>query len=152
MDVVGENTWQVGFLPSLNSDTQEKLLSLAEVLHFKQDDMIFRQNDPALHLYIVKSGIVGIESFFPSRGFHQMVTLGPGELFSWSALVEPRHETATARAVEDMEVFAFSAGKISDQCLEDPVFGYEIYKALAGVISSRLKATRREFQGLRASA
>ncbi len=152
MDVVGENTWQVGFLPSLNSDTQEKLLSLAEILCFKQDEVLFRQNDPALYLYIVKSGIVGIETFLPSRGFHQMVSLGPGELFGWSALVEPRHETATARAVEDMEVFAFSAGKMSDQCLQDPAFGYEIYKALATVISSRLKATRREIQGLRATA
>lgn len=152
MDVRGENTWQVGFLPSLSSDSQEKLLSLAEVQRYKEDEVIFRQNDPSLYLYIVKSGIIGIETFLPSRGFHQLVTLGPGELFGWSALVEPRHETATARPVEDAEVFAFAAGKLTDLCLQDPVFGYEVYKALATVISSRLKATRQEFQGARAIA
>lgn len=152
MDIKSENTWQVGFLPSLSPESQEKLISLAEVFRYKEDEVIFRQNDPGLYLYIVKSGIVGIETFFPNHGFHQIVSLGPGELFGWSALVEPRHETATARADEDAEVFAFAAGKVSDLCLEDTSFGYEIYKALASVISSRLKATRIEIQTVRATA
>ncbi len=147
-----DGTWQVGFLPSLSPDAQAKLLSLAEVFHYPEDEVIFRQNDPSLNLYIVKSGVVVIEVYRPARGFCPVLELGPGELFSWSALVEPRRETATARAIGNTCVFGIAGGKLSDLCLKDPAFGYEIYKALAPVISSRLLTARREAMEMRVAS
>jgi len=152
VDARNENTWQVGFLPSLSSDAQERLLSLAETFQHGEDEVIFHQNDPSLNLYIVKSGVVAIEIYRPTRGFCRMLELGPGELFSWSALIEPRRETATARALENTCVFGIAGGKLIDNCLKDPAFGYEIYKGLANVISTRLKATRREVLEMRAAS
>jgi CRP-like cAMP-binding protein len=137
-----EDTLQVGFLHSLSPSSQKKLLSHAEILHYERDEVIFRQNDPSLYLCLVRTGSVAIEVHVPTRGFRRILTLGPGEVFSWSALIEPRHETATARAMESTEVFAIKGGLLIDRCLEDCPLGYEIYKALADVISTRLKATQ----------
>jgi CRP/FNR family transcriptional regulator, cyclic AMP receptor protein len=137
-----ENTLQVGFLNGLSPSSQEKFLSCAEILHFDRDELIFRQNDPSLYLCLVKTGAVAIEVYVPTRGLRRILTLGPGELFSWSALIEPRYETASARAMESSEVFGVKGGLLIDRCLADCAFGYEIYKALAGVISTRLKATQ----------
>lgn len=142
MNLREEDTLQVGFLHSLSPSSQQKLLSYAEILHYDRDEVIFRQNDPSLYLCLVKSGCVAIEVYVPTRGLRRILTLGPGEVFSWSALIEPRHETASARAMEPTEVFGIKGGMLIDRCLVDCPFGYEIYKALAGVISTRLKATQ----------
>ena len=142
MNLREENALQVGFLHSLSPSSQEKLLSHAEILHYDKDEVIFRQNDPSLYLCVVRTGNVAIEVHVSTRGFRRILTLGPGELFSWSALVEPRYETATARAMENTDIFGIKGGLLTDLCLGDCSFGYEIYKALAGVISTRLKATQ----------
>jgi len=137
-----ENILQSGFLQSLSPSARAKLMSLAERLHFEQGAVIFRQNDPSHHLYIIKSGGVAIELYLPPRGLRRILTLGPGELFSWSALIEPRTETAMARAIETTDVFAIKGSRLLGLCLTDCPLGSEIYRVLATVISTRLKATQ----------
>lgn len=137
-----ESALQIGFLQDLSQAAQKKLLSLAELFHYDRGEIIFRQDEPSLHLYIIKKGGVAIDVYIHPRGPRRILTLGPGELFSWSAIIEPRHETATARAIENTEVLAIKGGALIDLCLEDSALGCEIYKAIAGVVSSRLKATQ----------
>ena len=133
---------QTGFLQSLSPSAQIKLMSQAESVHFGPGDVIFWQNDPSHHLYIIKEGGVAIELYLPPRGVRRILTLGPGEVFSWSALIEPRMETATARAIESTDVFAIKGRALMGLCLNDCPLGSEIYRALAAVISTRLKATQ----------
>jgi CRP-like cAMP-binding protein len=134
--------WFGSFLADLSPRVQEKLLSLGEDFHYAEGETIFHEGDPSLYLYIVKSGQVAIEVHIPSKGRRTIMTAGPGDLFSWSALVEPRNETASARATQATEAFGVKGGALKDTCLEDPDFGFELYHALAEVISSRLIATR----------
>jgi CRP-like cAMP-binding protein len=56
--------------------------------------------------------------------------------------VEPRIETASARAVEETTVFAMKGGHLMDLCREDPELGFELYRALSEIIMARLTATR----------
>ncbi|MCJ7503409.1 MAG: cyclic nucleotide-binding domain-containing protein, partial [Acidobacteriia bacterium] len=95
--------WLGSFLAHLSPRVQEKLLSLGETFQYLEGRTIFHEGDPSLYLYIVKSGQVAIDLHVPSKGRRSIMTAGPGDLFSWSALVEPRIETASARAVEETE-------------------------------------------------
>ena len=142
MQIREDDRLQTGFLQSLSRTAQNKLMSLADTLHFEHGEIIFRQNDPSRHLYIIQRGGVAIELYLPPRGVCRILTLGSGELFSWSALIEPRTETATARAIEGTDVFAIKGSKLIGMCLNDCPLGSEIYRALANVISTRLKATQ----------
>jgi CRP-like cAMP-binding protein len=56
--------------------------------------------------------------------------------------VEPRIETAAARAVEEAEVLGIKGGVLMDLCREDRELGFELYRALAEVIMARMIATR----------
>ena len=130
------------FLPYLTPPGREKLFSIAHLETFDEGEYIFREGDHALNLYIVKSGEVAIEAHIPPRGTVTLMTVEQGEWFSWSALLEPRIETASGRAVSACEVLAIRGGALTDICHEDPDFGFEIYRALAEVISQRLLQTR----------
>lgn len=142
MELEDEAGFHGGFLQSLTRSAQNQVLSIAESLHFEAGDVIFRQNDPSRYLYIIKDGGVAIEIYVPPRGVRRILTLGPGELFSWSALIAPRTETAMARAIESTNVFAIKGSALIGLCLKDCPLGSEIYRVLATVISMRLRATQ----------
>lgn len=134
--------WFGSFLANLSPQAREKLLTLGETFRYAAGEAIFQEGAPSLYLYIVRSGQVAIELHVPSKGRRVIMTAGPGDVFSWSALVEPRIETAAARAIEDTEAVGIKGGALMDLCREDPAFGFELYRALAEVISARLIATR----------
>lgn len=135
-------TWYGSFLANFSPRAQENFLSMAETFQYKAGQDIFHEGDPSLYLYIVKTGRVGVELHVPSKGRRTIFTASPGDVFSWSALVEPRIETASARAVEDTEAVGIKGGALMDLCREDHELGFELYRALAEVIMARLIATR----------
>ena len=137
--------WLGSFWSSISPGVQEKLLALGETFQYTAGQAIFREGDPSLYFYIVKTGHVAIETHVPSKGRRLIMTVGPGDVFSWSALVEPRIETGSARAVEDTEVLGIKGGTLMDLCREDCNFGFELYRAVAEVITARLNATRAQF-------
>jgi len=136
----GHDTLLARFSPSV----REKLLGHSEPFQFAAGDVIFTEGAPSLYLYLVKSGRVAIEVHFPGWGRREILSVGPGELFSWSALVEPRLETASARALEASEVLGIKGGVLMDLCREDPEFGFQLYRTLAEVITDRLVSTHRQ--------
>jgi CRP-like cAMP-binding protein len=135
-------SWYGSFLAKFSPRVQEKLLSAAETFQFKAGQDIFREGDSSLYLYIVKAGRVAVELHVPSKGRRTIFTAGPGDVFDWSAVVEPRLATASARAVEDTEALGLKGGALMDFCREDGELGFELYRAVTEVIAARLTATR----------
>jgi len=145
--VTEKDLWRDNFLSRFSPPVQEKLLALSEPFHFTAGQTIFDEGAPSLYLYVVKTGRVAIEAHIRAWGSRLITTLGPGELFSWSALIEPRIETASARALEDTEVVRVKGGALMDACREDAQFGFQLYRTLAEVITDRLVSTRHQLLG-----
>jgi len=140
--MVEQTPWYSSFLANFSPRVREKLLSKAEQIQYRAGQDIFHEGDPSLFLFIVKTGHVAVELHITSKGRRTIFTASPGEVFGWSALVEPRIETASARAVEDTTVYAMKGGELMDLCREDPGLGFELYRALAEIIMARLIASR----------
>ncbi len=140
--MVEQTSWYGSFLANFSPRVQEKVLSVADTFQYKAGQDIFHEGDPSLYLYIVKTGHVAVEVHVPSKGRRTIFTASPGDVFGWSALVEPRIETASARAVEETEVSAMKGGVLMDMCREDCTLGFELYRALAEIIAARLIAMR----------
>ena len=134
--------WYGGFLGQLSPRVQGKLVSLGEAFHYTAGQTIFREGDHSTHLYIVKAGRVSLATHVPSKGRRPIMDVGSGELFSWSALVAPYVETASARATEQTELLGIKGSALMDLCRQDRELGFEIYRALAEIITARLIATR----------
>ena len=133
------------FVAELTPRAHEKVFAEAEMIQYKAGTIIFREGDHSKYLFIIKSGQVVLEITVPPKGRRSILTVGPGELFSWSALVEPRVENASARASVDTEALRVDGETLMKLCEEDKSLGFEVYRTLAKVISSRLIATRLQF-------
>ncbi len=140
-----QTSWYGSFLAKFSPQVQEKLMALAEPFQFKAGQDIIGEGDSSLYVYIVKSGHVAVEMDVPTRGRCVMRTGGAGDVFSWSALVEPRLATAAVRAMEDTEAIGIKGAVLMDECRKDYELGFELYRALTEVIAGRLMATRRQY-------
>ena len=138
---MNQESWHAGFLAKLAPRFRMKLLSLAHSFRYSAGTTIFREGDPSLYFYLVKSGRVALDIAVPA-GAVCLLTVGPGDIFSWSALLESHAETATARAIEEVEVLEIKGEALQGLCWEDTELGIEFYRALAEVIAARLSATR----------
>ncbi len=132
------------FLAKFSPRVQEKLMALAEPFQFKAGQDIVAEGDSSQYLYILKSGRVAVEMDVPCKGRCLIRTGDAGDMFNWSALVEPRLATAAVWAMADTEVFGIKGGVLMDKCRKDYQLGFELYRALTEVIAGRLIATRRQ--------
>lgn len=139
---MNKESWHAGFLAKLAPRFRMKLLSLTHSFRYSAGTTIFREGDPSLYFYLVKSGRVALDIAVPAKGTVCLLTVGPGDIFSWSALLESHAETATARAIGEVEVLEIKGEALQNLCWEDTELGMEFYRALAEVIAARLTATR----------
>ena len=135
-------SWYGSFLAKFSPRVQEKLFALAEGFQFKAGQDIFHEGASSLYLYIIKTGRVAVELHVPSQGRRTIYTASTGDVFNWSAVVEPRLATASVRAVEDTEALGLKGGALMDACREDGELGFELYRAITEVIAARLIGTR----------
>ncbi|OPY76448.1 MAG: Cyclic nucleotide-binding domain protein [Syntrophorhabdus sp. PtaU1.Bin153] len=106
-------------------------------LVFEPDAIIFTTDDEGSTIYELVEGTV--EIMVLEREHIQYTVTKPGEIFGWSALVEPYVYTATARAATSVRAIGISRDIIEATVTRHPAEGLIIYKNLAGIIGQRLK-------------
>ncbi len=119
-----------------------KVAKGAEEQAFKKGTVIFRTGENASHFYVLIQGDVHIEI-----GTGESATLAvtrPGEVFGWSALVEPYMFTAVAKCVEETKVVKISRDLVEAAIREHPDEGLAVLKNLAGIIAGRLRYAYRQ--------
>jgi len=124
---------------------------LAEIARWKfcpAGTVLFREGEGCDSFYVVHRGHITLEMCLPARGCTRLLTLGPGEVVAWSALVGDGRMTATAVAVDDAELIELSAAKVLERCDADPQFGYRVMRRLAAALAKRLLATRLQMLDL----
>lgn len=140
-DTLRANPWFAALEPQLF----EKMVAIASEASWSAEQVIFREGDHNDHLYFVLEGQVALEIYIPARGRVTILTIGPDEIFGWSAVVPViQKRTASARAVLPSRVVAFNGAALRAACDEDHDLGYHVYRRLTNVIAGRLTATRMQ--------
>jgi CRP/FNR family cyclic AMP-dependent transcriptional regulator len=116
--------------------------------HFDPGERIFNEGGPADRFFLLRDGLVALETAVPGRGLLVVETVGGGHVLGWSWLVPPRRWHFGARALERCHTIMFTADSVLQLCEADPAFGYEIMRRFAGVMVDRLQATRRRMLDL----
>jgi CRP-like cAMP-binding protein len=109
---------------------------------FEQGARLFREGDPADTFFLVRHGIVALETFVPNRGALTVDTVAPGEIAGWSWLVPPYRWHFTGRAVEPVRAIEFDGACLRGKCDADAELGYALVTQFAQVLVERLQATR----------
>jgi len=140
-DTLRANPWFAALEPRLF----EKLAAIASEATWSAGQVIFREGDHDDKLYFVIEGQVALEIHIPVRGRVTILTIGPDEIFGWSAVVPViQKRTASARAVLPSRAVAFNGAALRAACDEDHDLGYHVYRRLTNVIAGRLTATRMQ--------
>ena len=138
-DSLGQNPW----FQALEPTHFQTLVAIASEVSWKEGQIIFSEGDSDDRLYLVMQGRVALEIFIPGQGHTTILTLGPNEIFGWSAVTPVvGTRTASARAVNSGRAIAFDSQALRQACDDDHDLGYFVYRRLTNVIAGRLSATR----------
>lgn len=139
----------------LDDSELSKLVELCRERTFGEGSYCFHQGKRAMELHLCRSGKVDIvvELSRPSGVAEVTVhTVGPGEVFGWSAVVESHIYTGSAKCTERTEDICIKGSDLTDLFEQNPRMGYVIMKNLSSAVSSRLAETRQKLTALMATA
>jgi CRP-like cAMP-binding protein len=147
------------FFSDVPPDKLDKIARLGQILAFRAEEVIFRYEEPAAHLYGVLEGEVGLSLVFKDKvlkteiEYEQSIqakmveedksimvdSVQPGQVFGWASLVGPGRRTVTAHCMKATRVVALPAAELRSMLEEDNALGYVIMKKMSDIISNRLK-------------
>jgi len=133
---------ELSFAKGLPPRALQALETMATLRTVSQGETLFREGDACPDLFLVRTGHFRLDMNRPERALVTIVTVGPGELLAWSALLGEGSLTATATATEDSQIICLPGDKLRTLCNVDHEFGYSLMRHLAAALSKRLLATR----------
>lgn len=125
----------------LDDAERAAVAALARVEQVPAGTTLFRESDPADDLRFIVEGRISLGMRFGGRGEVIVLSLGPGELLGWSALLGGTW-TATARAVERSTLLRLPGAELSALCAREHAIGYGLMKRLFAAMARRLHDTR----------
>jgi CRP/FNR family cyclic AMP-dependent transcriptional regulator len=138
------------FFSGLNAAELKSLSIIAEEVSFQRGDFIFREDDQAHTLYLLLDGWVDIMINTDTGGERRelVMTLTCGDVFGWSAVVEPYIYTASAVCASPVKAIGFKGVDLLALFEIDPRLCCIIVKKTCQVIANRLRATRLQMVSL----
>jgi CRP/FNR family transcriptional regulator, cyclic AMP receptor protein len=136
------------FSAQLPETLQERLAASAVVHRVAGGKVLFRENMQNDELMIIWTGKVALDMQVPGRGNIRILTLGPGEVVGWSALLGGGHMTTSATALEETQIVSFSAPALTAACDCNHSFGYFLMNKVASSLAGRLLDTRKQLLDL----
>ncbi|MEE4418271.1 cyclic nucleotide-binding domain-containing protein [Streptomyces bugieae] len=132
-----------GILGALPPEHRDRLLGFAHDVTFPPGDRIFDEGGTADRFWIVRAGLVALDTYEPGRGPTVVETLGEGELLGWSWLFEPYRWHLGAQTRGEVQAYEFDAHQVRAAIDADPAFGLAVTRCVASVaIGRRLRAAR----------
>jgi CRP/FNR family cyclic AMP-dependent transcriptional regulator len=124
------------------------LVDCASLRSHPTDAVLMREGDER-HLFgVVTSGRVALRLLVPERGAVTILTVEPGDVVGWSALVPPYRATSTAVTVEPTKLIEFDVPALRRALREDPALAATVYPRVLESVARRLGATRHQLLDL----
>ena len=126
----------------LADDDLALIAGCAKNVRFDEEELLFRDGDPADTFYLLRHGRVALELNAPERGGLVVETIEPDDVVGWSWLFAPYRWHFDARAVTAVRAVAFDGACLRGKCEDDKELGYELMKRFGQVMIDRLQHAR----------
>ena len=126
-------------IPIFTDLSRRELASVERILHrreYQKDEVVFRQDDPGIGMYIVESGKIAIIS---DPGAVELSVLSDGDFFGELPLLDSAPRSATAIARTHSRILGFFQPDLFSLIERDPRLGVKLVMHLAAIIGSRLR-------------
>jgi CRP-like cAMP-binding protein len=131
------------FFNDLQDSYLAKIVKLCQEETFQAEDVIIDEGDKAKKIYVLMEGTIAIQISL-KKYQHVVVNTAEekGELFGWSALVEPKRYSASVKCLKEVRALSINGEELEKLFEEDPVMGLTFMKKIASLIDNRLNAVR----------
>jgi len=106
-----------------------------------EGEVIFEENTPRRHLFLVQAGSVELFKGTPSHGETRLALFGPGDFLGEGALMDDYPHSTGARALESSHILAISREGFQLLFSQHPGVAAKLLSRIARVISRRMRQT-----------
>jgi len=126
----------------LPRELRARLDSIEERRDFEPGAEVLRAGSPTPFLALVEGGRIALRLRVPERGGRvTIVTVEPGELIGWSAVVPPYRATIDAVATEPTRLAVYDAPTLRDALAADCELAAALLPLVLESVSDRLAAS-----------
>jgi CRP/FNR family cyclic AMP-dependent transcriptional regulator len=136
------------FGAGLPPEAVTRLASIGEVRAVAPGDLVVREGQVSESLSIVLAGRVALRVLVPERGMVTILTVEPGDVVGWSAVVPPYRGTDDAVAIEPVRLLSFPGEALRLLLRADVALAASLYPRLLQAVGRRLAATRLQLLDL----
>ncbi len=145
MTVAREDLKQIFMLRYLSDEMLDKLIPIAQLVHFEKRELIFRQGEKSRHFYMLKEGKVILEQRITDKIAVSVSAIKPGNSFGWSAMLDGEEYTIDAVCAEPCKVFTLRDKEIKALFEEDHSLGFIMSQQLLRIIKKRYDIRTEQF-------
>ncbi|MGB3202915.1 MAG: cyclic nucleotide-binding domain-containing protein, partial [Nodosilinea sp.] len=135
----------VFILGVLEDDDVDWLIEAGQRQELQPGQVLIREGDPCEHIYLILDG--GLEVTVAALSDQPIAHLATGEVVGEMSFVDSQPPSATVSALEPSIVLAISCPQLRQKLQQDIWFASRFYRALAILLSSRLRSTVKHLQG-----
>jgi CRP-like cAMP-binding protein len=143
-----ENLAAAWLTHALSPTVRIRLAELGRLVTAADGAVLMREGEPSDFLAIVLEGRVALRVRVPERGQVTILTVEPGDVLGWSAVVPPFRATSTAVAQGSTELAHFDGPALRDALATDKQLAAELYPVLLSAVARRLEGTRLQLLDL----
>jgi CRP/FNR family transcriptional regulator, cyclic AMP receptor protein len=136
------------FTAGLGGGERRRLGSFARVVAAAADEVLIVEGEPTPFLGIVISGRLALRMRLPGRLPITVMTVEPGDIVGWSAVLAPYRATSTVIAVEPSELIALDGAPLRLALESDEDLAAALYPRILRSVARRLEGTRLQLLDL----
>lgn len=126
----------------------DAIVSCASNARFNANEYLFREGQKAENFYLIRHGLISVETYIPNRPPLTIQTVDEGEVMGWSWLFPPYRWHFDARALELTRAIVMDGRCLREKSATDKALGYELLLRFARVMEERLQSTRMQLMDL----
>jgi len=132
----------------LDAPARSALATIGRIVAVPAGSVLMREGEPNDVMAIVLDGRVSLRMLIPERGQVSIVTIEPGDVVGWSAMVPPYRATSTAVVLTDTELAQFDGPRLRELIANNAELAAQLYPVLLKAVARRLEGARLQLLDL----
>lgn len=122
-----------------------RIIQATQKRQYISGETLFKEGQIGKAVFIIRSGQVELtRTPTGSKEPRHLGKLGAGQVFGEMALLEQRPRTASAKVIEDGEIYLLYTATLDALMKSHPVIGYKLMRNMAMMLSALLRKTNHE--------
>jgi CRP-like cAMP-binding protein len=129
---------RTGILAFMDDESREKFASYGELITTTKGQVLIREEEVNVHLYIVLSGIYDVTTSAQGTPVH-LDAVGVGDCLGEVAIFHPDKASATVTSRKEGQLWSIDVDRLQEFLIDRPDFGCAAILGINIILSRRLK-------------